>query len=67
MIKNILSGIIESNKAVELLNKKSAVIVLDEADRINDQKIIYSLLEDIFRKVLILITNKDDSLFSIEK
>ena len=33
---------------------------MDEADRINDQKIIYSLLEDIFRKVLILITNRED-------
>jgi len=47
-------------KAIELLNKKSTVFVLDEADRINDPKIIYSLLEDVFRKVMILITNKED-------
>jgi cell division control protein 6 len=53
-------------KAIELLNKKSSVIVLDEADRINDQKIIYSILEDVFRKVLIMITNKNDLESSID-
>ena len=54
-------------KAIELLNKKSVVLVLDEADRINDQKIIYSLLEDVFRKVLIMITNKENLEVSIDQ
>jgi len=41
----------------ETINEKSAVIVLDEADKLQDNNIIYTLLEDVFRISLILITN----------
>ncbi len=41
-----------------ILNKKSAVIVLDECDKISDQQIFYTVMEDIYRKCLILITNE---------
>src|SRR3989344_188660 len=47
--------------AANILNKKSVVIVLDEVDKLEDQSIIYSLLEDIHKKTIILITN--DELF----
>lgn len=40
-----------------ILNKKSAVIVLDEVDKLEDEQIIYELLEDIYRKCIFLITN----------
>jgi len=41
-----------------IINKKSAVIVLDEIDKLSDFSILYSLLEDINKKTLILITNE---------
>ena len=50
----------------ELINKKTAVIVLDEADKITDQSILYSLLEDIYRKTIILITNESAYLTKID-
>ncbi len=40
------------------LNKKAAVIILDEIDKLQDQQILYSLLEDLYRKTIILITNE---------
>jgi archaeal cell division control protein 6 len=54
------------SKALELLNKKSAVIVLDEVDRLTDLKVIYSLLEDVFRRSLILITNHKEFLINLD-
>lgn len=41
----------------DILNKKAAVIVLDEVDKLEDTDFIYSVLEDVYRKSLILITN----------
>ncbi len=41
----------------EILNKKSAVIILDEVDKLEDTDFVYSVLEDVYRKSLILITN----------
>ena len=43
--------------AKQILNKKSAVIVIDEADKADDYNFLYMLLEDIYRKTIILITN----------
>ncbi|NIA03815.1 MAG: AAA family ATPase [Nitrospiraceae bacterium] len=39
------------------LNKKSAVFILDEADKLEDVSFLYFLLEEIYRKTIILITN----------
>ena len=39
------------------LNTKSAVFVFDEADKLEDLDVLYFILEDIFRKTVILITN----------
>lgn len=51
----------------EILNKKSAVIVLDEVDKLEDIDIIYYILEEIYRKTLILITNYKDWISSLEE
>ncbi len=53
-------------EAAELINEKSAVIVLDEADKLQDQNIIYSLLEELQRKCLILITNDTGFLIGLD-
>ncbi len=40
-----------------ILNKKSAVFVFDEIDKVEDYNFLYTLLEDIYRKTIILVTN----------
>ncbi|MBI4918358.1 AAA family ATPase [archaeon] len=40
-----------------VLNKKSAVFVLDEVDKLEDTDFIYSLINEIYKKSIILITN----------
>ena len=50
----------------KILNKKSAVIVLDECDKIQDQQLFYTLLEEIYRKTLILITNENNWLAKLD-
>ena len=40
-----------------MLNRKSAVFVFDEIDKAEDYDFLYTLLEDIYRKTIILITN----------
>ncbi|MCD4759571.1 AAA family ATPase [archaeon] len=41
----------------EILNKKSAVIFLDEIDKVKEVDIIYSFCEDLYKKSIILIAN----------
>ena len=53
-------------EAAKILNEKAAVIILDEADKLEDQGIIYSLLEDINRKCIFLITNEDNFLVDLD-
>jgi cell division control protein 6 len=50
-----------------ILNKKSAVFCLDEADKLQDQEIIYNLLEDIYRKTIVLITNERNWLNKLDE
>lgn len=50
-----------------IVNKKSAVIVLDEADKITDEQIFYHLLEEINRRTLILITNNESWLSTLDE
>lgn len=40
-----------------ILNKGSCVVCLDECDKIDSNDIIYDLLENIYKKTIILITN----------
>ena len=42
------------------LNKKAAVIVFDEADKLDDIDFLYNVIEEVFNKSLILITNHKD-------
>ena len=53
----------------KLLNKKSVVLVLDEIDKLDKEatSVLYSLLEDIYRKTIILITNSKDFLSEIDQ
>jgi cell division control protein 6 len=51
----------------EMLNKKCAVFVFDEIDKVEDFDFLYSVLEDIYRKSIILITNYKDWLGNLEE
>ncbi len=51
----------------ENLNKKGAVFVFDEIDKLEDFDFLYSLLEDIYRKSVILITNYRDSYSELDE
>ena len=50
----------------QIINKKSAVFIFDEADKIEDFEFLYTLLEDIYRKTIVLITNSKEWLINIE-
>ncbi|MDO8628688.1 MAG: AAA family ATPase [Nanoarchaeota archaeon] len=54
------------DEITRIINKKAAVIVLDEADKITDESIVYQLLEDPYMKSLILISNDADYLMSLD-
>ncbi len=41
----------------DLINKKAAVFVLDEVDKVEDTDFLYQLLEEIYRKSVVLVTN----------
>ncbi|MBI4980408.1 AAA family ATPase [Candidatus Woesearchaeota archaeon] len=42
------------------LNKKPVVLVFDELDKLEDTDFLYSILEDIYRKSIIVLTNYRD-------
>lgn len=44
----------------EILNKKSVVFTFDEVDKLEDTDFIYYILEEIYRKTLVMITNYQD-------
>lgn len=50
-----------------LINKKKAVIFLDEADRVKEMDILYSLAEDLYKKSIILIANNPDWLTELDE
>jgi cell division control protein 6 len=47
-----LFGIVKS-----IINQKAAVFVFDEADKVEDTDFLYFILEEIYKKTIILITN----------
>jgi len=53
----------------KIMNQQSAVIILDEADKLDSNafSLVYSLLEDIYRKSIILITNEKDFIANIDQ
>lgn len=50
----------------QVINEKSLVLVLDEVDKLSDNSVLYSVLEDIFRKTVIMITNDNNFLAALE-
>ena len=64
-ICNILGYKLTHNKKTDelfsivksMLNKKSAVFVFDESDKLEDFDFLYMILEEIYRKSIFLITN----------
>jgi len=50
----------------QILNKKSVVFCFDEIDKVEDLDFAYSILEDIYRKTIIFITNMKSFLETID-
>ena len=50
----------------DMINKKGAVFVFDEADKLEDTNFLYTLLEQIFRKTIILITNDKNWIVNLD-
>jgi len=49
------------------LNKCSAVFIFDEIDKLEDTNFLYTILEDIYRKTIILITNYRDTYGDVDE
>ena len=49
------------------INQKSMVLVLDEIDKLEDYDFIYIILEEIYRRSVILITNYKEWIISLDK
>ncbi len=65
---------IQNKKTTELfaliknkLNKISVVFIFDEIDKLEDTNFLYTILEDIYRKTIIMITNYRDSYSDIDE
>lgn len=50
-----------------ILNKKSAVLCFDEIDKIEDFDFLYSLIEGIYKKTILLITNYKEWLLKLDE
>ena len=51
----------------ERLNKSCSVLVFDEIDKIEDYDFLYSILEEIYRKSIFLITNHKEWISTIDQ
>lgn len=49
------------------LNKKSVVFVFDEADKLEDIDLLYMILEEVYRKSIIIITNYKDWIAELDE
>jgi cell division control protein 6 len=54
-------------EVIKILNKKKVVFVFDEIDKAEDYDFLYLLIEEIYKKSIILITNFKDTLESIDE
>ncbi|MBW2972748.1 AAA family ATPase [Candidatus Woesearchaeota archaeon] len=50
-----------------IVNKKSAVFAFDEIDKVEDYDFLYTILEEIFKKSVFLITNHKDWLVELDQ
>ena len=55
------------DEIAKIINKKAAVIILDEVDKLKEEQVIYQLVEDIFKKCIIMITNDSDFLATLDQ
>jgi cell division control protein 6 len=51
----------------QMINKKSAVFVFDEADKLEDFDFLYFILEEIYRKSVLLITNFKNWILNLDE
>lgn len=51
----------------EILNQQSVVFVFDEIDKVEETDFLYTLMEKIFHKTIILITNYKEWLVSLDE
>lgn len=51
----------------DILNKKSVVFVFDEVDKVEDFDFLYSILEQIYKKSIFLITNYKEWLLDLDE
>ena len=51
----------------EKLNRKAVVFVFDEIDKLEDTDFLYTILEDIYRKSIFLLTNYRDSYSELDE
>ncbi|MAE13587.1 hypothetical protein CMO92_03400 [Candidatus Woesearchaeota archaeon] len=56
-----------SKIAAEIINKKAAVLVFDELDKCDDHDFLYTLLEDLYKKSIICITNYRSALLNLDE
>jgi cell division control protein 6 len=49
------------------LNKKSVVFIFDEIDKLEDTDFLYTILEDIYRKTIIVLTNYRDAYAELDE
>ncbi len=50
----------------QMLNKRASVFVFDEIDKLQDYDFLYSILEEVFKKAVIAITNDKNWLSSLD-
>jgi len=50
----------------DILNKKAAVFAFDEVDKLEDLDFLYSILEEIYKKTVILITNYKEWIINLD-
>jgi len=53
-------------EVVKLINKRSAVFCFDEVDKLDDVSILYSVCDDIYRKVILIVTNDRSWISSLD-
>ncbi len=51
----------------QLLSKKSAVFIFDEIDKVEDFDFLYNMVEDIYKKSIIIITNYREWLTDLDE
>ncbi|MFQ5474736.1 MAG: Cdc6/Cdc18 family protein [Candidatus Nanoarchaeia archaeon] len=51
----------------QILNKRSVVFVFDEVDKLEDYDFLYSLMEEIYKKSIFMITNHEEWLDELDQ